>query len=199
MLEFLLGMVFGAVLGVIADRLWERIEARPRFDISFGYVETSFGNETGYSFNVTNVGSRPTPEYEIGLFHPRRGSLFCFTNETPGVLDPGQTDRHCSVVFKIGQPTGSNRWFFHEREKPVTDVQFDGFLFRLVMRKSDKILFECATIGNTLAELYVRSFQTHRTTSPTWEENQKLNTTPRRSPIQWARDAVLLHSMRRRL
>lgn len=190
MLEFLAGMICGAILGVIADRLWDRFEARPRFNICFGYSETAYGKTTGYFFDITNAGSRPTPGYEIALFHPGRGTSFHFMNETPGVLEPDQTDHHESVVFNAGRPADLKRWIFHEQDKPVTDVQFDGFLFRLVMRKSDKILFESATIGNMLAELYVRSFQTGRTMGPTWEENQRLNASPRRSPIRWGRDLM---------
>ena len=179
MLTFLLGLIFGAILGVAADRIWQRVERRPRFKIKPAYYESIRPAPIkGIEYQITNVGPREVPDYDIALFHPRRGSLLAFDCEESGQQIPKEIRRHWCVLLKQGTPCQSRSWYFHENDKPVKQVTFEGFRFRLVMKNSDRILFESERIGNTLAKVIVRMFESSGARQWTWEEGLSMSTPP---------------------
>ena len=93
---------------------------------------------------------------------------------------PKEIRRHSCVLLKQGAPCQSRPWYFHENDKPVEQVTFEGFRFRLVMKNSDRILFESESIGNTLAKVIVRMFESAGSRQWTWEEGLAMGT-----PLPW--------------
>ena len=177
---FFLGLILGAALGVFVDRLWQRVERRPQFKIEPAYHE-SYGpvEVAGILFDVTNVGGNEVPDYDIVMFHPLRGSLSAFSCEQSGPQIPKEIRRHLYVVLTQGTPCQSRSWYFHENNEPVEQPTFEDFRFRLVMKNSERILFESERIGNTLAKVIVRVIESKGAREWTWEETLAMNTPPR--------------------
>ena len=67
------GLILGAILGVVADRLWFRYERIPKLDIVGG--ESMGVDGEGYHFTITNRGILEIPPYKIYIYHPCRGSI----------------------------------------------------------------------------------------------------------------------------
>jgi hypothetical protein len=151
MQTFLL-MVLSGVVSVAADRLWRRFETRARFQIAIGYFRHVSG-EKGITADVTNAGRHDIPPYQVALFHPLRGSMFCFPAPgEDGPLLPGQTRKHQSPLERSGQPDDFlARWMLNEKHQPVDEPKVADFTLRIVMNNSDRVLFESSSIGRACA------------------------------------------------
>ena len=66
MIEFIVGLALGAILGVVFDRLWTRVEKVARVEISGGYFQNIDGQE-GFTFTIKNLGTTEIPEYRLGI------------------------------------------------------------------------------------------------------------------------------------
>ena len=90
MIEFIAGLVLGAIFGVVADRVWEKFEKKARLHMTI----SSFRNirqEEGLKYKVRNVGASEIPDFQILLWHPDRGSMMAFNTTVCGPLLPDQT------------------------------------------------------------------------------------------------------------
>lgn len=154
MLEFVSGLVLGAILGVIADRLWARFENRVRVQVRGSHSFTSAGQK-GFVFKVRNVGKVTIPPYRISLFNPGRGSFLVFDKEPPGELLPQQEDNHsCWLIGPRGPDEHLCNWF-----SSLSADEISGFAFRLVMENSDRVLYENSLIGQSLVKQFVHVCQ----------------------------------------
>lgn len=153
MLEFLGGLILGAVLGVFADRLLRRFESITRVNISVSLFENIM-SQKGFGFTVKNVGMAEIPLYKMCLFHPVRGSFYAFHNVRPGPLLRGQQDEHNLMVLLNGHVTEAIRqWFYPGSLDDPRKGQKGGYSLRLVMEKSERVLYENTTMGECLAEI----------------------------------------------
>lgn len=151
MIGFIAGLVLGGIVGVVCDRLWRRFENIVRVEISGGHFGNIEGQE-GFNFTVRNVGMTEIPAYRIGIFHPRRGTLFPFETKTPGSLLPGQEDHHECLLLQQGNVDGRiANWFLTIDGKPLTENDAKSYSFQLTMTKGDRLLYESRAIGNALA------------------------------------------------
>lgn len=69
MLEFVAGLVLGAILGVAADRVWTRFEKIPRFRIKGGFF-VALRDERGMTLKVQNAGTTEIPPTKLSSFTP---------------------------------------------------------------------------------------------------------------------------------
>ena len=167
----LLWAIIGALLAVSLDRLWRRIESRPRFRIQVGRFE-DIALGSGINLTITNVGFNPLPEYDVGLFHPKRGTLRVFHNDRKDTVFPQYPEQWNSFQCTTG-PLHSQRgwqpqweqpppwqtvpdfvrgWFLTIENKPISAPSFTEFQFRLVLKNSDLVLFQDEELGNSLAK-----------------------------------------------
>jgi hypothetical protein len=174
MLEFLFGLVVGAVLGVVADRIWERIEARAKFRLTPGIFQGRGAD--GISYTVENVGSRDIPPFDLALWHPLRGTMVLFSGTLDEPLGADRT-RKFECVLKGCDPDelGMLRaYLYHEKDVPVATVKASDFAFRIRLRDSDRILFESSEIGDRLAAAIAESLKTGVVSVGTMEDFQRL-------------------------
>jgi len=61
------------------------------------------------------------------------------------------------------------------------NIQYDQFEFRIMLKKSDKILYKSNTIGKEFARLMIRVANTGESCRATWEEAMRLSTPEPRS------------------
>jgi hypothetical protein len=176
-MQFIIGLILGAILGVLADRLWSWVERIIRVDIKGGYFQ-NIKREEGFHFAITNKGTTDIPPYRICIFHPQRGSLFVFSiKENVGTLIPGQTDEHQCVVLKQGKvDTFLANWFFHVKNEQVTHVDITKFAFQMVMDKSKKVLWQSNSIGNALANQFVKVITEKNFKGITYQEAMAIET-----------------------
>src|ERR1700677_2083020 len=83
-LQFWVGLVLGAIFGVVADRTWEAIESRPHVRLTPSIFENIEG-ERGMAYTIENTGTKELPPFEIVLFHPGRGTMQVFR---PKMMEP---------------------------------------------------------------------------------------------------------------
>ena len=154
-MEFVGGLLLGALLGVFADRLWEKWEKRTRVSIQSGFFASCIGEGSGLTLTITNNGMKDIPDYEVQLFHPARGSMSAFLTPAIGPLLSGQQREYrCPLLDRdLNRPFFRN-WFFHENDRVVTEFKFDDFRFRLKMKNSNVFLFESRDVGIALAKLW---------------------------------------------
>jgi hypothetical protein len=109
--------------------------------------------ENGLGLEVGNVGRHDIPPYWLMLFHPFRGSMSMFSAEDQDKpLVPHEYRNHEAVLLRNGKPDGNLCiWMTHERNLPVEEPTVDDFTFRIVMKNSDRIMFESPQIGRALA------------------------------------------------
>ena len=156
MVGFVVGLVLGAILGVLADRLWSRFENVIRIDISTGLFDDIRARK-GFSFTIKNVGSREIPEYGVCLFHPRRGSLFAFHSDVKGPLSPQQERVHQFAVLLADKPNNTlMAWLKGFDDQPDMGSEDDCSAFRMVMKNSDRVLYENTAMGNELTRALKR-------------------------------------------
>ena len=153
-------LVVGVVLGVILDRTWRRFEQQPQFHLQCGIFD-NIEQECGLVYTVTNVGASEIPEYDLTIFHPERGSLLVFNSKDSGPLLPGQKRMHYAVQTKSGKVTDIIQHFFsYIDDKPVEHFSEEGFLFRIRLARSEKVLFESEKIGRALAKAFDHTIET---------------------------------------
>jgi hypothetical protein len=153
MIEFVAALILGTVLGVIADRLWSWVERTPRLDIIGGEFMTR--NEEGYQFTITNRGAFEIPPYKIYVYHPSHGSGSFFTRDKEGGQLPNQKIMHNYIMFKNGRMQNEFIDFYRDgNNNPMNEAQKNGFIFRLVLDNSDKIIYENKNTGNTFVKIF---------------------------------------------
>jgi hypothetical protein len=175
-MEFVAGLILGAVLGVAADRFWEKWEKRPRVAIRAG-VFASIDQGSGLTLTVINTGTKDLPEFDVQIFHPLRGTLSAFWRGPAGngPLLPGQQrEFRCGLTDARQACPMFKNWFFNEGHQLVVQPQYGDFRFRLKMVSSDVILFESGELGNALARLWVKVLQNGDPLSATGEELSSL-------------------------
>jgi hypothetical protein len=134
--------------------------------------------ETGVSYTVRNVGGVEIPDYRIGIFHPKRGTLFAFPTEQHGPLLPDQRRTHECMLLKNGKSNDFlGNWILREGDTPVEEVEIRDFTLRLIMKDSDRVLFESSTMGNAMARHWLKVVRTGEW-GATWEEHKAMCTTP---------------------
>lgn len=153
-IEFGIGLVLGAVFGVVVDRLWARFEERPRLQLRSGYFEKIEGVR-GINCTVRNVGRANIPDYRIALFHPSRGSTFAFSAEDSGPLLPDQERLHECLLSVQGKPCDYfTAWLALESSGNAPTADPKDYEFRVVMSKSDRVLFSSKPMGRALADIW---------------------------------------------
>lgn len=178
MTEFILGLILGAVFGVVADRIWERFERRPRLYMTVGYFSKRDGEE-GLTYKVRNVGSAEIPDFQITLWHPNRGSIAPFNAEQMGPLLPDQTREFRCTLHANGKPNPFlANWISEEKDRLVQSPRFDGFKLFVKMQNSEKIFFQSDKMGNAIANDWYRSLVLNKPGRATWEEHKLMNSPP---------------------
>jgi len=178
LIEFIAGLVLGALLGVVADRIWERIEKRPKLELTLGYFQNR-DHEEGLNYKVRNVGSSEVPEFQIVVWHPKRGSMSVFNSKDNGPLLPDQTREYRCILFKNGvAEMFLKNWISREENQIVDAPKFDQFKLLVKMLKSERVLFESGKMGNALAEDWHRSLVLNKPGKATWADHQAMSSPP---------------------
>lgn len=153
-------IVFGAVAGVAVDRIWrtyeQRRDSRVRIRLAGGTTHDVDGN-CGVHYTISNLGHSALPGYKIVLFHPLRRSLSFFEGCVSTPLLPGQHREHVGTLLSSGQPHDVTKWFWHAGFAEVEHPTGDGCVFRLMMESSDRILYQNARVGESLARIMIQS------------------------------------------
>lgn len=177
-MEFLWGLILGAVLGVVADRLWEHWESRPRVLIRPNVFRNVEGE--GVGFSVQNVGKKELPPFDLVLFHPGRGSMHPFRSDSADALGPDIVRQfYCILSARPGDEDEQDvdllhAWLHREQGQHVETVDGSGFVLRLQVLKSDRVLFESTTMGRRLVHVMLSAIQSGRVELGSWEENLQL-------------------------
>lgn len=169
-MDFLTGLILGAIVGVIIDRMFTyAVERHPFVSISpsFGHHVTK-GNSL--SIRITNAGYEALPPYEVALFNPHRGTLQIFAHESETDRLPGQTD-----VFTVSESLLLRdrdhllSWFTKSRPlgartsdamlQDITEGESRKWFLRLVVEDSEKVLFENNRVGTAIAEILADSLR----------------------------------------
>ncbi len=178
MIEFIIGLVVGAILGVIVDRTWERFEKRPRIQMTIGYFENR-EHEKGLRYTVRNVGFSEVPDFEIVLWHPNRGSMSAFTSKQSGPLLPDQSrDYRCVLVQNDSPEPFLKHWISHENGQFVSEPMFDQFKLLVKMQNSERVLFESTKMGIAVAKDWHRSLVLNKPGSSTWSDHHAMCSPP---------------------
>lgn len=160
---FVLGLILGAVLGVIADRLWGKVERRARLRFDGYWFEDGSGR--GIGFRIKNVGKADIPPFSACLFHPLRGSWFVFPRYPKGSLLPQQETKCQCVLIRTSADKERRphvnlaQMFRKENGTTVTEAETGAFVFRLVMDSSEHVVYQNAAIGKAAAALIAKSLQ----------------------------------------
>jgi hypothetical protein len=177
-IEFIIGLVVGAILGVIVDRTWERFEKRPRIQMTIGYFENR-EHEKGLRYTVRNVGFSEVPDFEIVLWHPNRGSMSAFTSKQSGPLLPDQSrDYRCVLVQNDSPEPFLKHWISHENGQFVSEPMFDQFKLLVKMQNSERVLFESTKMGIAVAKDWHRSLVLNKPGSSTWSDHHAMCSPP---------------------
>jgi hypothetical protein len=168
-MESALLLLLGAIVGVLADRVWRRVESRPRFKITDSHFTNIMG-EKGIGLEVRNVGRVDISPYTLQLFHPLRGSLSMFSAKNDDKpLAPDEIREHEAVLFRNGVFNEMIRtWLTHERHQLIEEPRVDDFTFRITMKNGDRILFESPRMGRELAIRLLHTIGKGSAFHPTW-------------------------------
>ena len=192
-MEFTAGLLLGAILGVVADRLLTYlVEKRVYLKIQPSFHEHITEGQA-LSVNITNEGFEPLPPYRIALYNPHRGTLYFFDHEQKTDRLPGQTDVFMlRLTFLMQHREEFLSWFTQSRSLAVsqnpnemhfhdmTSGESQQWFLRLVVEGSDsKILYQSNKVGVALVEILrgtlqtgalrasgEQAFRAHVTTSP---------------------------------
>ncbi len=178
MIEFIAGLFLGAVLGVVADRIWERFEKRPRLQLTISYF-VNRDHEKGLIYKVRNVGSSDVPDFQIVLWHPTRGTMSAFNSKQSGPLLPDQSREYQCVLIKNGAPEPFlKHWISHEKDLLVSEPTFDQFKLLVKMQNSERVLFESTKMGIAVAKDWHRSLVLNKPGSSTWSDHHAMCSPP---------------------
>ena len=155
-----IGIIIGAAVSVLFDRLWRKAETIPLFSVSLGAFRDRKGD--GLVITTENVGLEPIPEYTIALSHPGRPSLMVFTPDPTQYVVPQHPHQwnKFQCLTKPNEPTPSftdpvKNWFLCVNGKEVDAPYFSDFRLRIVLKNSDHFLLDDEGLGNTIArEMY---------------------------------------------
>jgi hypothetical protein len=155
MLEFVGGLALGAILGVVADRLWRKTESRVVVRIRGGAYDNYLGQE-GFTLTVHNEGKSPLPPFRPCLFHPMCGSFFYFKADSEGELRPNQKRRYEWAILERGKVRDHHPNLTVMGDGTPIDPPGSGFVFRLVLENSDQVLYENARLGSAFVRLLLK-------------------------------------------
>jgi hypothetical protein len=178
MMLFFIGLLIGAILSVIADRLWRQYERIPKLDISCAeYFDATIGcMSKGYEFTITNRGTFEIPPYKIWIYNPWRGSISFFTKNRDESTLPNQKLMHrCAMVMneKLINILPDLYWD-RNNNSPMSEVQKRGFVFRLVLDNSDKIIYENMDIGNAFVKVFQKTRESGSFSGNTFDDMKAL-------------------------
>jgi len=187
-MDFISGLIIGAIVGAIfsvaADRLWRKVESKPRLRIVVAHFQ-SVGDFHGIQYTIENLGATAVHDYQIWLYHPGRGSFNYFEDGSNlGQLLPGQSRTHKCPLIEKGMPYVSG--FFGSCEGnaiSLDDIIFDQFEFQIRMKESPVIIFRNKTMGNALAKICVVA-EKGGGIGWSWNEQLELNSP---KPTSWQR------------
>lgn len=152
MLEFLAGLLAGGVVGVICDRLWQKVEKRVRLRVQGGGHEGVRGE--GISFRVKNEGKERLPPIRLCLFSPNIGSYYVFPPETAELntleLWPGQERAFLCIVSPEPLPPNP---IWKMIARGATDRRL---VFRVQPVDGDTVMFQSRRIGKALACIFAQ-------------------------------------------
>jgi hypothetical protein len=159
-MEFILGLICGAVFGVIADRIWSHFEGLPRFRVRLGMYQ-AIGDKEGFTLTVENVGKKTVPPFIVQLYHPFRGSLAMFhSKDATGELEPDQKNEYQLQIFEKNKYSEHlHIWLHTEKNETLKEINYTDFMLRLAMEKSERVLFQDQKLGSTLAYMIVESMK----------------------------------------
>jgi hypothetical protein len=182
-MEFTAGLILGAILGVVADRIWEAHEAKPRFKITHSCFFGLSGN--GLSFTVKNEGKKEIPPFDLVLFHPLRGSyrFFHAPEEEKSLLPVEERTFSAPLLNHEMQAVKRDpplidwvaKWLHREKDVYIDSPTADGFSFRLVMKRSERTLLESQRLGNTLAKVLLAIEGSREVSIATYDDHLNLN------------------------
>jgi hypothetical protein len=172
-MQVLLTLILGAILGVIADRLWRRVESKPRVKLAAGSFFEAGGGR-GIFYSIENVGKQEMAPFKINLFHPDRGSLSIFEPETKEPLRPLQKrEFRCYVTHDQMRPNVL-AWLEHARDIRINQPLDGRFSLRLQIQNSDSLLYESNQNGNGLARLLLDFAKSGMDAQQPWNAYQEL-------------------------
>jgi hypothetical protein len=165
-MEFMAGLVFGAIFGVVADRVFTYLVEKK----VFVKIQAVFGQhiEKGdyLSLQITNVGFESLPPYKVALYNPHSGTFFIFDHETKTERCPGQSDEFFITVKSLIKDKNIYLpWFTGIHSAPLNNAsnsesremtanEFQEWQLRLVVDGGeDRILYHNNTIGVALVEV----------------------------------------------
>jgi len=176
-MEFIAVLILGAVLGVVADRLWRQYERVPKLDISCGeFFDTTSGvREEGYVFTITNRGICAIPPYKIWIYSPWRGSISFFISNRDESTLPNQKLVHRCFMIRNKELINAFPDLYRDRNNnPIKEDQKNDFIFRLILENSDKIIYENRDIGNAFVKVFQRTRESGNFSENTFDDMMAL-------------------------
>lgn len=184
MIEFLV-FIAGGVFGLLADRLWMRVENRTRLSFSMGFWDGYLAGfdgpiGRGLMFTITNEGNADIPDFEILLWHRDRGTYLFFNSEQSGPLIPSQQREYRAVLFRSLGPSDAPKpqsdiegWITGARDgqQPKSPDDLKDFYLVFRVKNSTKKLFQSEPSGTALAKMIAKTLQSGEWAGYTWEDN----------------------------
>jgi hypothetical protein len=178
MLQFIGGIVLGAIASLVLDRLYRRYErareSRVRVRITSG---TFIGIEgEGMRFTIRNLSAASLPPFRIAIFHPDRGTAWMFGDFNAAALLPDQERQFTLNLISSQRKVEPmvEHWFWHAKHQKLDNPTGVGFIFRLVMESSDKVLYENVRIGQTFADVVIRACRNGNFNVMSYQESMAL-------------------------
>lgn len=192
MRDFLL-LLAGGAIGVLCDRLWQKVEKRTRLKINGGFFTGVDGE--GVSFTITNVGKESLPPIRLCVFAPEIGSVYIFpashAENARDNLWPGQErEFQCSVRANPDPRLGPGPML----NVVAKMVDNPHVVFRVQPVDGDTIFFSSHRIGKALARLFaahVNGPGIGHIGGGIWADLHF----ERRGPIEWIRHRLYLRSI----
>jgi hypothetical protein len=190
MLEFLAGLLAGGVVGVVCDRLWQKVEKRVCLRVQGGYQQGVHGE--GISFRVKNEGKERLPPIRLCVFSPNAGSYYIFPPELAesksSELWPGQERGFICAVSPEPHPPNP---IWNMIAKAAADPRV---VFRVQPVDGDTVMFQSRRIGKALACIfaqYAAGTAIGRVGGGVWGD---LSSKPR-GPIAWIRHKLYIRAL----
>ena len=158
----ILGGIIGAVLSVLFDRLWRRIEQAVRLRVHGSYF-INVHDETGISFALTNDGEHPIPPHRLCIWAPTFGSyfIFAYSDTEAKPLGPKQTDKYEFPVIKSGKATERvTKWATSHDGKQWYHCEHPELAFRVTLDKGDTVLYENRRLGLAFCRMVSKAVET---------------------------------------
>jgi len=194
MFEFLVGLMAGGVIGVVCDRLWQKVEKRIRLRISGGFSDGIEGEAIW--FKVKNLGREELPPIRLSLFASENGSYYIFpaacAESAREELWPGQErEFRCTVT-----PNQDPRLGLGPMLNAVAEMANNpSVVFRVQPVDGDTVIFSNHRIGRAVARLFAAQVDGPGMghIGGLWGD---LNY-ERRGPIGWLRHKLYIRSLLR--